>query len=496
MADIRTSSLGGVPRGETADRPADPSVGDVFYNGTLGCLEIYTIDGWYASSAPMALPTIGTASSLGSGRAYSANEGVVSITFTEGEGGGVPKTFTATSNPDGRTAQNVESPITMTGLTVGTSYTFTVVGTNNFGTSSATGSSNSVIPSTVPQVPGTPTAAYASNTSATLTFTAGATGGSAITNYKYSLDGTNYTALSPAQTSSPLTISGLTPFTNYTFYIKAVNANGDSVASSVSNSILTGPQVTGGTLTSDSTYYYRTFSANGSLAVSYAPISADILMVAGGGGTGYDVGGGGGGGGVIYATSKSLTPATWPVSIGAGGSSDNSGSLGKGANGQNTTAFSWTAIGGGGGGTYNQTTGGQAGGSGGGGAMNASGGAALQTSGTGYTGYGYAGGSAGSQYGSGGGGGAGGIGQNGTPSNRVAGGLPLYNSITGSSVAYAGGGYGNSDGGVVYDTGYDLNNNYVGYYGFGTNGSGIGNTYPNGNAGVVIVRYTKSQVGG
>ena len=37
MADLRASGLGGVPKGATADRPSPANVGDVFYNGTLGC---------------------------------------------------------------------------------------------------------------------------------------------------------------------------------------------------------------------------------------------------------------------------------------------------------------------------------------------------------------------------------------------------------------------------------------------------------------------------
>ena len=60
MADIRTSGMGGIPKGTTDDRPANPSVGDVFYNGTLGCLEIYTDSGWVASSAPPGIPDIGS----------------------------------------------------------------------------------------------------------------------------------------------------------------------------------------------------------------------------------------------------------------------------------------------------------------------------------------------------------------------------------------------------------------------------------------------------
>jgi alpha-tubulin suppressor-like RCC1 family protein len=54
-----------------------------------------------------------------------------------------------------------------------------------------------------------------------------------ITNYSWSIDGTSYTVLSPAQLTSPLTIpaSGLTSGTNYTFRIKAINVTGSSSAS-------------------------------------------------------------------------------------------------------------------------------------------------------------------------------------------------------------------------------------------------------------------------
>ena len=43
--------------------------------------------------------------------------------------------------------------------------------------------------------------------------------------------------------------------------------------------------VTGGTLTSDATYYYRTFTSNGTLAISgIGTLSCDLLIIAGGAG--------------------------------------------------------------------------------------------------------------------------------------------------------------------------------------------------------------------
>ncbi len=46
MSDIRTSALGGIPFGTSENRPANPSIGQTYYNGTLGVQEIYTSSGW------------------------------------------------------------------------------------------------------------------------------------------------------------------------------------------------------------------------------------------------------------------------------------------------------------------------------------------------------------------------------------------------------------------------------------------------------------------
>lgn len=69
------------------------------------------------------------------------------------------------------------------------------------------------------------------NGTASISFTPGVSGGSAITNYKYSLDGSTYTAFSPAVTSTPVTIPGLTNGSSYTLRLKAVSPRGDSGAS-------------------------------------------------------------------------------------------------------------------------------------------------------------------------------------------------------------------------------------------------------------------------
>ena len=74
---------------------------------------------------------------------------VASVSFTAPVSGGGCSTipsYTVTSSPGGITATGGSSPIVVSGLTNGTSYTFTVTATNATGTSAASVSSNTVIP--------------------------------------------------------------------------------------------------------------------------------------------------------------------------------------------------------------------------------------------------------------------------------------------------------------------------------------------------------------
>ena len=88
-------------------------------------------------------PTIGTATDTGAG-------GAVSVAFTAPTFAGIPATitsYTVTSSPGGFTGTGASSPITVSGLTDGTAYTFTVTATNASGTGPASAASNSATPS-------------------------------------------------------------------------------------------------------------------------------------------------------------------------------------------------------------------------------------------------------------------------------------------------------------------------------------------------------------
>lgn len=358
--------------------------------------------------------------------------------------------------------------------------------------------------------------------------------------------GTTYRAISSpggitaTSSSSPITVTGLTNGTSYTFQVRAENYYGNSAYSASSNSVtpvLPKPTVTGGTLYSDATYYYRVFTSNGTLTVSGGTVSFEVLRIGGGAsgaagagfisrgsGTGY-FGGGGGAGGVVYTSSNTFGPESKTIVIGAGGaaSSNGSGIVGNPGSDSTYTGLSNAGGGGGGGSMYTNTNGGvgrTANGNGGGagwfgtydtGDLIASG---YTLAGAG-NGSGFAGGSAAATGTATGGGGASESGS--TDYARAGGdGTSTYSSwglVTGTgenvsgTVWYAGGGTA-ADGGYIergLGGGGSWSNASLVYDGISINGlantggGGSGNRTSSGpsgtgGSGIVIVRYTRSQV--
>ena len=85
-------------------------------------------------------------------------QATVSFTTPADDGGSPITSYTVTSSPGAITMSGNASPITVTGLTNGTEYTFTVTATNAIGTGPASAPSNPVTPAAPPAtVPGAPT---------------------------------------------------------------------------------------------------------------------------------------------------------------------------------------------------------------------------------------------------------------------------------------------------------------------------------------------------
>src|SRR5262249_12117322 len=160
-------------------------------------------------------------------------------TFTApaSDGGAAITSYTVTSSPDGKTATGPGSPLVVTGLTNGTSYTFTVVAHNVAGDSVPSAVSNAVVPGTAHVAPGPPTGEGATpgNGQAWVTFTPPVSdGGAGITSYTVTASPGGRPASGPA---APIVVTGLSNGTSYTFTVTATNSVGTGPVSSPSAQI-------------------------------------------------------------------------------------------------------------------------------------------------------------------------------------------------------------------------------------------------------------------
>jgi hypothetical protein len=142
-----------------------------------------------------------------------------------------PTTTLSTKTTDDTGTGTFTSSIT--GLIAGTVYYVRAYATNSAGTAYG----NEINYTTLATVPGAPTigTATAGNSQSTVTFTAPVSnGGSAITGYTVT---SSPGSISGTGSASPITVTGLSNGTAYTFTVTATNAIGTSVASSASNSV-------------------------------------------------------------------------------------------------------------------------------------------------------------------------------------------------------------------------------------------------------------------
>jgi hypothetical protein len=245
MLDVSSTSKGFLPPRMTSAQKgliSSPTAGLMVWCsdcGTSGELQVYngtiwiSITGGSASGLPGA-PAIGTAVA---GNA----QALVPFTAPASNGGSAITLYTATSTPGGKTG-TVSAPgdgtITVSELTNGTPYTFTVSATNAGGMGAASEAYIPVTPATVPDAPTIGTATVG-NAQATVTYsTPGSNGGSPITAYTaYSWVGGTAGPYFNQAGSGTINVTGLTNGTAYTFTVTATNAMGTGAASFASNSV-------------------------------------------------------------------------------------------------------------------------------------------------------------------------------------------------------------------------------------------------------------------
>jgi hypothetical protein len=169
--------------------------------------------------------------------AVSAAAGDAQATVTFTPPAGPVDFFTVTASPGSASMSGTSSPIVVSGLANGTTYTFTVTATNAGGTGPASAPSNPVTPAGPLTVPGPPTGvtAAAGDARATVSFAPPASsGGAAITSYTVTASPGGATASGP---QSPIDVTGLTNGTPYTFTVTATNTFGPGPSSAASPAV-------------------------------------------------------------------------------------------------------------------------------------------------------------------------------------------------------------------------------------------------------------------
>ena len=169
----------------------------------------------------------------------------ISITFSQPSNRAIISNYSyfITNRPNNHIPTNIvfsppqtTSPVIITNLSPNTVY-YIILNAISINNISSVGSNRISTTTLIEPVAPVLLTATPSTTSVSITFSQ-TDNGIPIQNYNYSLDnGTTYQSFSPAQTTSPITIIGLTQRTTYNIVLESVNT--ENVASSASNTLTT-----------------------------------------------------------------------------------------------------------------------------------------------------------------------------------------------------------------------------------------------------------------
>jgi len=313
-----------------------------YANATLGTsYYLYVAAQNVAGNGPMSaaqiVTPIGAPQVAATGSALAGPiSGEVSISFTPNPASaGATTSYTATSSPGNLSANCNASPCTISGLTAGSQYTFSVKANNASGSSSASTSTNSVTagvppaPSNVQVVPG------ASGVS--ISFVAPSNAGSDVV-YKIT---NNANPNSVTCAASPCTI-GLTQSGNYTYQVATLDRAKQQISAAVAGAPIS--------------VHLFPAPANTSWAIPSGTSNLTLFVTGGGGGSGGVTSSPQGSQGGAGATAKiSLavgTNQTMDIIAGAGGTAGQNALQGGSGGGASAIKLGTTLLiaGGGGGG--------------------------------------------------------------------------------------------------------------------------------------------------
>jgi hypothetical protein len=267
VTDIEYSLDGGT--WTSAATTASPLTITGLTNGTeygVRLRAVMTVTGAGPSSSTV-FATPRTTPGMPSGLTAAIGDGQLTVSFTAGATGGAPITNYEFTLDSGATwtalsPADVLSPVTITGLTNGTATTVSLRAVNAAGASAGSTDTVTATPATYSAAP-TITSVTPGDGQITLGFTAGADGGTSITNYQFQVNGGAWQSRSPVSTTSPLTVTGLTNGTPYSIRIRAVSSIGDAIASAT---VTTTPRTTAAAPTSLSAT-----AGSGSATISFTP---------------------------------------------------------------------------------------------------------------------------------------------------------------------------------------------------------------------------------
>jgi hypothetical protein len=260
-------------------------------NGVAYTFKVYATnqigDGNRSADSNSATPyTVASAPTIVSATRSASQTVQIVYTVPLNDGGSPITSYTATSSPEditGTVNQSESGTVTVSSLTNGVPYTFTVVANNAAGASAASQPSGTVTPYTIPRAPTIGTATATGGRSASISYTAPTdNGGTAITSYTAVSSPGGITGTVSQSGSGTITVTGLTPNTSYTFTVYATNPAGNSTATAASNSITTATvpgAPTIGTAAATSPYtatvtYTAPASNGGAVITSYTAVSS------------------------------------------------------------------------------------------------------------------------------------------------------------------------------------------------------------------------------